>query len=69
MLVGVALHYDNGFSLIVGGIFLALVGSTVAMVSSRVRPYAAGFLIAVALVIIVAGGACIGLIATMSQGA
>ncbi|MGW5237900.1 hypothetical protein ACWEOW_03115 [Monashia sp. NPDC004114] len=70
VLVGGGLQLSNGVSLVISGMVLAVVGSTLAMFSPRFRPYAVGFLIAVGLVIIVVGGACIGLIATLSsQGA
>jgi hypothetical protein len=65
----VGFQLSNGFSVIIGGILLAVVGSTFAMFSSRIRPYAAGFLIAVAVVIIVVGGACIGIIASLDHTA
>ncbi len=43
----------------------AIVGATVALVSERLQPYAAGFLIASGVMPIVLGGACIGLIAVV----
>jgi hypothetical protein len=50
----------------VGGLLLAVVLATVAMVSERMRPYAAGFLLGLGIVAVVGGGACIGLIAIVS---
>jgi hypothetical protein len=68
VLIGIGLQLRNGIAVIIGGILLAIVGATVALASEQVRSYAAGFLIAVALVTIVVGGACVGLIAILAQG-
>ena len=67
VLIGVGLQVSNGPTVILGGFILAVVVSTIAMASTRTRSYAAGFLIAVAATAIVLGGACIGLIALVSQ--
>lgn len=65
-LVGTAVRSQDGFALLVGGLLLAVVLATVAMVSERMRPYAAGFLLGLGIVAVVGGGACIGLIAIVS---
>ncbi len=67
VLVGGGLVWSGSGALVIIGFVLAVVASTLAMFSARFRPYAVGFLIAVGLVIIVIGGACIGLIASLSS--
>lgn len=54
------------FETLVGGFVVGLLVATFAVASERLRPYAVGFLITMGVFVIVAGGACIGLIVLLS---
>lgn len=66
-LLGITAQLSDGATLLVGGVLLGVLVGTVLMASQDVRPYAAGFLLGIAAVIVIGGGACIGLIAFISS--
>lgn len=47
------------------GLLCGFVGGTVAIAIERARPYAVGFLISLGTVVVVGGGACVALIASL----
>ncbi|EWT01682.1 hypothetical protein N865_15380 [Intrasporangium oryzae NRRL B-24470] len=66
-LLGTSLGWSSGATLLVGGVLFGVLAGTVLMAIEEMRPYAAGFLLGLAAVIVVGGGACIGLIAYVSS--
>ncbi|MDN5768913.1 MAG: hypothetical protein L0H96_24575, partial [Humibacillus sp.] len=53
----------GGFDLVFGGALAAIVAGTVAIAFERTRPYATGFLLGLAIIVVVGAGACVGILA------
>ncbi|MEO6998773.1 MAG: hypothetical protein ABI112_11885 [Terracoccus sp.] len=56
----------GGFDLLLGGALTGVAAGTVAVAFQRTRPYATGFLLGLAIIIVVGAGACVGILAMMS---
>ncbi|MEP7333363.1 MAG: hypothetical protein ABI692_14885 [Terracoccus sp.] len=65
LLFAIAASTSVGLEVLVGGLLLGVLVATVGVAFERYRPYATGFLLGLAIIIVVGGGACIGLIAAM----
>jgi hypothetical protein len=58
----------SGVTVLVLAPLVALVVASLLVASERLRPYAVGFVITLAAVVVVLGGACVGLIALLATG-
>ncbi|WP_175442413.1 hypothetical protein [Humibacillus sp. DSM 29435] len=67
LLFVVATNTGTVLEVLIGGLLLGVVVATVGVAFERYRPYATGFLLGLAIIIVVGGGACIGLIAALSS--
>lgn len=59
----IATATTGGFDLLIGGALTGVVGGTVAVAFDRTRPYATGFLLGLAVIVVVGAGACVGILA------
>ena len=67
LLFVIAANTGTIVEVLIGGLLLGVVVATVGIAFERYRPYATGFLLGLAIIIVVGGGACIGLIAVLSS--